>query len=494
VSKEGSEPSSRQACLEEKGLIRLGKEEMMRMRLEAFRVQNYKKVRDTGWVSCRELTVFVGKNEAGKSAVFRGFSKLNPSDGTRYDALKEFPRRRYADEFSSQDWPVASGRFVLDDEERHALARKCPLLKGVKKVEATRHYSWELTIEFDPMPKAAPVSRPELRAAVDEAIPRLQDLTAPEGKGDIIGAVKSSSLAALQAVKDQVPGDGAVVRSQIEQAVNAIAMHANEDWQKKLLDPVAAPLKKLAERAAACEKLGEARLWVQTHLPKFIYFGRFDVLDSEIHIPSFVQQLNSGSAGGLRVRATNRLFRHVGLDVHKLSSLGRHPSGQAADATMRRQVDERAILASSASNAMTKKFEDWWEQRRHKFRYQLDGDYFRVWVSDDLDPSEIELDQRSVGMQYFFSLDALALPGGRGPPRTGEGGLRGRRRHDKDFRRCLAARQGLAVPLAGRARLPVGPGAVHLQAATHRGGHHRLLARQGTQPSICAAEVDHTEG
>ena len=50
------------------------------MRLEAFRVQNYKKVRDTGWVTCRNITAFVGKNEAGKSAIFRGLSKLKPSD------------------------------------------------------------------------------------------------------------------------------------------------------------------------------------------------------------------------------------------------------------------------------------------------------------------------------------------------------------------------------------------------------------------------------
>src|SRR5262245_60436699 len=129
------------------------------MRLEAFRVQNYKKTRDTGWVSCRDLTVFVGKNEAGKSAVFRGLSKLNPSDNERYDALKEFPRRRYTDEYSSQAWPVASGRFVLDDEERQVLAQKCDLLKGVKKVEATRDYSSKVTVDFDPKPKAAPVSR-----------------------------------------------------------------------------------------------------------------------------------------------------------------------------------------------------------------------------------------------------------------------------------------------------------------------------------------------
>ncbi|GIW92833.1 MAG: hypothetical protein KatS3mg110_0874 [Pirellulaceae bacterium] len=48
------------------------------MKLVAFRVQNYKKVQDSGSVTVRDLTAFVGKNEAGKSALFRGLSKLNP--------------------------------------------------------------------------------------------------------------------------------------------------------------------------------------------------------------------------------------------------------------------------------------------------------------------------------------------------------------------------------------------------------------------------------
>ncbi len=54
------------------------------MRMLKFRVQNYKKVQDSGWISCGNLTAFVGKNEAGKSALFRGLSKLNPSDGEVY--------------------------------------------------------------------------------------------------------------------------------------------------------------------------------------------------------------------------------------------------------------------------------------------------------------------------------------------------------------------------------------------------------------------------
>src|SRR5690606_11321550 len=85
-------------------------------------------------------------------------------------------------------------------------------------------------------------------------------------------------------------------------------------------------------------------------------------------------------------------------------------TGQVRDQEeARRRVDERAIRTSSAGQAMTEKFAAWWLQRRHKFRYDLDGDYFRVCVSDDLDPSEIELDQRSQGMQYFFSFLLIFL-------------------------------------------------------------------------------------
>ncbi len=372
------------------------------MELDSFRVQNYKKIRDTGWISCRDLTVFVGKNESGKSAIFRGLSKLNPSDGEKYDGLREFPRRRYTDEFARHDWPVASGRFRLTTSERDALARLSPLLGDVERVEVTRFYSWQLAISFLPGPMMKPFTLGELRTEIDSAIRKVRELSAPEGKGAEVVNLKQGAIAGLEKAKQSVAGEGTATKSQVEQALNAVLVHSNEPWQKTLLEPVAASLSALAEQVGAEEKLAEARKWVESNLPQFVYFDRYDVIDSAIHIPTFTQQLNTNPKGA-RVRVTSCLFRHVGLDLNRLASLGRHAPGHPEEARIRREIDERAILASSASAAMTQKFTDWWEQRKHKFRYQLDGDYFRVWVSDDLDPSEIELDQRSAGMQYFFS-------------------------------------------------------------------------------------------
>ncbi len=371
------------------------------MQLEAFRVQNYKKVRDTGWISCRELTVLVGKNEAGKSATLRGLSKLNPSDGEKYDGLKEFPRRRYSDEYNTKDWPAASARFALDKKERDALAVLHVLLNDVKKVEVTRHYSGNLEIDFVPRPNMGPVPLGDLTDSLDKAASQLRELTAPDGKGDALGSIKQAALKSLEQLRP-ASSTGLATMAQIDQALNALVVQANEEWSKQLLEPVIQPLRKLSQRAGTEERLSTAKARVEANLPKFVYFNRFDVIDNAIHLPSFVQEL-ARAPNDPQVRAKSCLFKHVGLDIKKLTELGRHPPGSAEDKRIRREIDERAIMASSASTAMTEKFAGWWEQRKHKFRYQLDGDYFRILVSDDLDPSEIELDQRSAGMQYFFS-------------------------------------------------------------------------------------------
>ncbi len=381
------------------------------MKLVAFRVENYKKIRDSGWITVGDLTCFVGKNEAGKSALFRGLSKLNPSDGEKYDGLKEFPRRRYTNEFNDQDWPVASAKFELDETERAELSEISPEFAEVTHVICTRHYSWKLAVKFEPAPSISLLTRSDLLSELERLQEMVRDLSAPEGKGDALAQIKSSLLQTIDQLKSQQtsgPSNERVPSADIERLVNAIATQSNEEWQKEVLNPVREQADMMLERARSAELIEEAEEWVEDNLPKFVYFDRYDVIDSAVHLPTFVQQLNSNPTGP-KVRTTRCLFEHVGLDVQHLATLGQHQPGQEPNEQIRRYVDERAIHLSSASNAMTQKFQDWWEQRRHRFRYQADGDYFRIWVSDDLDPSEIELDQRSLGLQYFFSFYTVFL-------------------------------------------------------------------------------------
>ena len=381
------------------------------MKLEKFRVQNYKKVQDTDWINCRDLTAFVGKNEAGKSAIFRGLSKLNPSDAEKYDGLKEFPRRRYTDEFESQNWPVASGLFVLEEEDSAKLIGICPALKNAEKVTVTRYYSWGINIEFDPKPKVLSCQRKQLIEYIQTTKEKIQELTVPDGKGDDFGKVKAAIIKALDPLESALnnqPVDESSTKTEIDQAINAIATQANEEWQKKLLDPLKIPFSQLSDRVSISKKIVDARKWVEENLPKFVYFDRYDILDSAIHIPSFLKELQDQRKGP-KHRVTLCLFKHVGLDLQNMMSLGDYDRGQPFQDAVRRKLDELSIKANSASISMTDRFRDWWEQRRHRFHYDFQGEYFRIWVSDDLDPSDIELDQRSMGLQYFFSFYLVFL-------------------------------------------------------------------------------------
>ena len=376
------------------------------MRLAAFRVQNYKRIEDTGWVTSRDLTVLVGKNEAGKSAVLRGLSKLNPSDGEGYDGLREFPRRRYSDEYDERT-VVASGKFVFDDDDRAALAAITPLVSAVESAVISRRYDDTYTVDFAPPTGTDSFLKRDVREAVQTARDKVEESVAPSGHGDEYAPIKQAVLADLDAQLDgPLAGAGIIGADQVSPISAIFTGRYNEQWHKDALSAAAGPLIDLAREARERAKLGTARSWVRDNIPQFIYFDHYDVLDSAINVPVFISQIQN-DARAPRVRTTRALFSHVGLDPKVLNDLG--TSSGVNEEEVRRRIDERAIRSSSAGQAMTERFSRWWQQRRHTFRYQLDGNYFRVWVADDLDPSEIELDQRSTGMQYFFSFFLVFL-------------------------------------------------------------------------------------
>ncbi|MCF6506851.1 hypothetical protein E9549_05445 [Blastococcus sp. MG754426] len=380
------------------------------MRLQEFRVQNYKRIADTGWVSARDLTVLVGKNEAGKSAILRGLSKVNPSDGEKYDGLREFPRSRYSDEYD-EDAPVGSVRFLLDDDEREALAEQSPLLAEVRSVEVTRKYDNTYLVGFTPHPGQSAVEAHRFRTVAVGALDAFSESFAPDGKGEEFGPLKESLTEDLSTRIQSLPTTGWATTDGIEGLLKVVTSKITEQWHQTALAPLTGALRPLLAEARSRAGLPTARSWVVNNMPQFIYFDRYDVLDSAIHIPTFISQLSS-APNQPRVRTTRCLFQHVNLDpkqLHDLIPTAPQPHNPPAHEELQRRADERAILTSSAGEAMTRRFSEWWLQRRHRFQYRLDGEFFRVWVSDDLDPSPIELDQRSQGMQYFFSFFLVFL-------------------------------------------------------------------------------------
>ena len=150
-----------------------------------------------------------------------------------------------------------------------------------------------------------------------------------------------------------------------------------------------------------------------------IYFENYGILDSAIYLPRFVEDLNLDKDNP-RLRTINAMFQLVGLNPQEIEELGDsnariaraqgHQPDQGQIEVDQEKVDERAILLNSASMDISRRFSNWWHQRRHTIDYDADGDYFRIWVADDLRPHvKIELESRSKGFQWFFSFYLVFL-------------------------------------------------------------------------------------
>lgn len=380
------------------------------MRMQKFRVQNYKKIEDTDWVECGDITTFVGKNEAGKSALFKGLSKINPSEGEKYDGLKEFPRRRYASEFKQKDWPVSSVVFKLDDNDVNALTEVCSALGKVSEVVVTRFYSNKYTIKFKPESSIPGLSVKSYLDSLNDWKTIINNAKAPEGQGERLGQIKTAIndilTPTIQSLEKKFSLD-TIDTSTVQKVSDTLTSNLNEEWEQNLFNKIVDKNNKFLETTKIADEVDKATDWVLENMPQYIYFDRYDMIDSAIHIDEFIRKIND-DPDEPRLRITKCLFQHVGLDIEEISALDPNDEKKTVK-SLRRMADERHINMSSASAVMTEKFSNWWEQRKHKFRYQVDGQLFRVWVSDDLDPSEIELDQRSAGMQYFFSFYLVFL-------------------------------------------------------------------------------------
>jgi len=371
------------------------------MKLTQFRVQNYKNFDDTDWINVTDPTVIVGKNEVGKTSLFRGLSKLNPSDGVKYNRLKDFPRNRLTSEFKLKNWPGASAVFELEPREIEKIKEIDSEIK-IKEVTFTRYYSNLLRVKTGV--KHTFMKKKDIIEVLTRWKSIISELIAPDEKGPELQTIKTNILSELEQKITEIGGEKQSLRvklSRLDDIFQVIDTKINEEWQAKLFKDITKEEQELKLYKEKTQKLNKVNTYLKKNLPLFVYFDEYGLIDTAVHIPRFIEDMNE-YPNDLKIRSKKCLFEHVGLDIETLNKLDPTDSEKTLE-ELRLLADERHILMNSASQIMTEKFQTWWEQRDHKFRYQVDGPLFRIWVSDNIDPNEIELDQRSKGLQYFFS-------------------------------------------------------------------------------------------
>lgn len=323
------------------------------MKLTKYRVTDFRSVQDSGWIECDDVTTLVGVNESGKSNLLLALWKLNPAREGTIDILHDMPVSKLsALRTKTSQTPFVSAEFAIDEDSAATISQKlnCKCNEG-DIVIVTRFYDGKYSVSF-------PNGKPAYNEDEND-----DENVEPES-------------------------DGFVKKYTSEELKNAVI----------------------------------------EELPKFVYYSNYGNLSSKIYLPHVVRWLNGETITGVeinedQVRTLRVLFDFVNLKPEEILELGKDPKVLAIEHTGNRNQtpsaeeikkaeddkEQRSILLQSASGELTRKFKEWWQQGEYKFRFEADGDYFRIWVSDKLRPDEVGLELRSTGLQWFLSFYLIFL-------------------------------------------------------------------------------------
>ncbi len=324
------------------------------MRLLKYKVNKFRSVKGTDWIETDQWTCFVGVNESGKTNLLLPLWKFNPADNsTKIDLLLDYPR----DEYSKID--------------------------GERKVEPFIEVLFEITDE----------ELVDFNTKYDEFLnPEESDEGEDTPKKELPEKVE---LSKFLLIKKDYRGYFYIHVSDEK------CQEKTEDIQdfigNKLFDEI-------------CELI-----------PKFVYYSEYGNLDSDLYLPRVKEDLaRIDSLGGkerMKARTLKILFGHLNLNPDEILALGQEnkpnndPEQKTTEAIEKesRNKQERFAKIESAATYLSSQFKDWWTQGDYTFRFNADGEYFRIFVSDSERPSPIELESRSKGLQWFFSFFLVFL-------------------------------------------------------------------------------------
>ena len=299
----------------------------MKLTPTRFQILNYRNIDDSGWIEIERVTAFVGRNEAGKTALLKALHKFNPAIEESYNAQREFPRDRFTAEYrDGGDWPVCRVEFELSAEFRKELREQLNGAQVPEKAILTRYYDDSLEYKYDTEIPDDPVSPGELVNALDVLARGARRLAAPtQGEEEATQGLRTqladwadANKEAAGNLQDLRTDKGAELLQQIRDQSNAHAQPASADLIEALQSAVGELLRKV-ETAPIPEQLDDA---ITGALPVFIYFENYGVLDSAVYLPRFLEDLEEGPEES-RVRTINAMFKHVRLTAQEISDLGR---------------------------------------------------------------------------------------------------------------------------------------------------------------------------
>lgn len=411
----------------------------MKTELKKFRVTKFRSVKDSNWVEVDNTTCLVGTNESGKTNLLLALWKLNPANGEAIVPLSDYPRKEYVDYSSTRGTEVfVAAEFELTPELANRISDSTGYhVDIVKDIIVSRQYNGRYRYEFAET-HLEDIQADDLKIFLQYFRDNyLQSATAgkehEETNATISGFIKTT--------EEAIEAGHKLIKENFEELRTQVKEFLSTNYKKKIninsfFDTHFYPY---IEKSIQAFEVGglvfpeDFKNVVLNALPKFVYYSDYGNIDSEIYLPHVIENFGRTDLGQ-KERAKSRslkvLFEFVNLSPEQILELGKEAlprkvitknhQGTITNTTIEEAEEEdiqevstkkreREILLQSASTKLTTDFKDWWKQGNYKFRFQADGNHFRIWVSDEKRQEEIELEGRSKGLQWFFSFFLIFL-------------------------------------------------------------------------------------
>lgn len=359
------------------------------MRLQSFRVKNFRSINDTGLVTIEQLTAILGRNESGKSNLLLALQMLNPPEGAEeVQAIKSYPRDRRLDECSDKT-ELLETYWELSEKKRSHLADIFPRAKTVSSIKISRDYGNTKYVSLLDLPShefdAEEIRKKikKLQAKIELEFDKLEPKKEAEfsliidNLGDILPPKEISADAWFPEVLDALGNvKKLLLTNQIE----------TDDIESIIYE-----LEEKAESFDDKEQKQSAIEWLKSIIPVFIYVDDYPELNGHHNLSEYQTRKNQSKLTKEDVNF-EKLCKVSGIDPIELISKAQDP-------------ETRNQLVNRASAVMTKEIRRLWKDRQLKVRFNIDSHFFDTYVSDPNSTYDVEvnLNERSRGFKWFFS-------------------------------------------------------------------------------------------
>lgn len=401
------------------------------MRLLRYRVEKFKSVMDSGWIDCDDVTTLVGVNEAGKSNLLLALWKLNPAKGGEINFSDDMPVKLFSELREAKVKPqFIHAVFEITSEK---VLKEISGLSNfdydyIRIVNISRDYDGKLFIGFPNAVAYSEVPADDTREQLTTCLAAVRKL---DETGKTESGIKDEAIQkitdAISLLEDKTQLD----KNDVIKLIDIFKNIHSKPVQKSTIRPYLVELQTyFTNLQKGFEKpnpstIKEVREIVIANMPKFVYYSNYGNLDSEIYLPHVIENMKRDDLTGIteaKARTLKVLFEYVKLDPEEILEMGKDAQGRLdgngrqieppTDEEIKEKAEkkkERDILLQSASTKLTRDFREWWNQGNYTFDFSADGKHFRIWVSDEIRPERIVLENRSTGLQWFLSFYLVFL-------------------------------------------------------------------------------------